>query len=314
MEFFKNAKAVRLRSHHNKYLTAEDDEESVSQNRDGTARQSRWTVVSCGGRRRRRRPHDPLQELLRPLPHRLKRAFPPRHDRLQGQANPPLHRHDSSVEWEPVRDGFQVRLKTPYGRFLRANGGLPPWRKLRHARHPHRTATQDWIIWEVDVVEILPSYSPAAVTAPPPLSLLSQSSSSVSDAASEPSSPPRDFSLSFSRQEPLAGSPPKPVGRTVYYCIADDAGNVDEAIKAPPLQFKGMSVKDLTSKLEEETGLSDIIVCTRNPLNAKQLHPLLLQLRPTTSPCTSSWYRPPPKTFVWEKEQMEAFPKVKEKI
>ncbi|CAA7399264.1 unnamed protein product [Spirodela intermedia] len=281
MEFFKNAKAVRLRSHHNKYLTAEDDEESVSQNRDGTARQSRWTVVSVvegggGGAGRTIRfkscygryltaSNEPF--LLGMTGCKVKQTLP-------------SHRHDSSVEWEPVRDGFQVRLKTPYGRFLRANGGLPPWRNSVTHDIPHRTATQDWIIWEVDVVEILPSYSPAAVTAPPPLSLLSQSSSSVSDAASEPSSPPRDFSLSFSRQESLAGSPPKPVGRTVYYCIADDAGNVDEAIKAPPLQFKGMSVKDLTSKLEEETGLSDIIVCTRNPLNAKQLHPLLLQLPP----------------------------------
>ncbi|MCI20033.1 hypothetical protein A2U01_0041194, partial [Trifolium medium] len=44
-------------------------------------------------------------------------------------------RLDSSVEWEPVR----------YGNFLIANGGLPPWRN---------SVTQDWILWDVDVLEI----------------------------------------------------------------------------------------------------------------------------------------------------------------
>lgn len=200
MEFFKNAKAVRLRSHHNKYLMAGDDEESVNQDRNGASRQARWTVEQAaeGG-----------AAAARTI--RLKSSF----GRYLTASNEPFllgmtgckvtqtlpsHRHDSSIEWEPVRDGFQVRLKTPYGRFLRANGGLPPWRNSVTHDIPHRTATQDWVLWEVDVVEILPSYSPAAVTAPPPLPPLSQSPS-FSDAASEPSSPPRDSSLSFSRQE-----------------------------------------------------------------------------------------------------------------
>ncbi|KAJ6845030.1 uncharacterized protein M6B38_290070 [Iris pallida] len=44
MELFKSAKAVRLRSHHNKYLVAEEDEESVRQDRSGSSRGARWTV------------------------------------------------------------------------------------------------------------------------------------------------------------------------------------------------------------------------------------------------------------------------------
>ncbi|KAI4311150.1 hypothetical protein MLD38_036068 [Melastoma candidum] len=61
----------------------------------------------------------------------------------------------SSLEWEPMRDGFQVRLKTKYGNFLRANGGLSPWRNSITHDIPHRSATRDWILWEVDVVEAL---------------------------------------------------------------------------------------------------------------------------------------------------------------
>ncbi|CAI0430124.1 unnamed protein product [Linum tenue] len=42
------------------------------------------------------------------------------------QTTPP--RLDTSVEWEPIREGVQVRLKTRHGQYLRANGGVPPWR------------------------------------------------------------------------------------------------------------------------------------------------------------------------------------------
>ena len=63
---------------------------------------------------------------------------------------------------EQSREGAHVKLKTRYGNFLRVNGVLPPWRNfLTHDIH-HRSVTEDWIIWDVDVLEI-------HVGNPPPL-------------------------------------------------------------------------------------------------------------------------------------------------
>ncbi|KAL5582395.1 hypothetical protein UlMin_014837 [Ulmus minor] len=148
MELFQKARVVRLRSHHEKYLLADDDEESVCQDRNGSVRNARWIVEfvehanvlrfkSCYGKYLTASNTPFLlgmtgKKVLQTTPRRL----------------------DSSVEWEPIREGFQVKLKTRYGQFLRANGGLPPWRNSITHDIPHRTATQDWILWDVDVVEI----------------------------------------------------------------------------------------------------------------------------------------------------------------
>uniref|UniRef100_A0A5B7AT17 DUF569 domain-containing protein n=2 Tax=Davidia involucrata TaxID=16924 RepID=A0A5B7AT17_DAVIN len=147
MELFQKAKTVRLRSHHDKYLIAEDDEENVCQDRDGESKNAHWTVEfvngdnflrfkSCYGKylTASNMPFLPGvtgRKVLQTLPKKM----------------------DSSVDWEPIRDGFQVRLRTRYGNFLRPNGGLPPWRNSVTHDVPHRNKTQEKILWDVDIVE-----------------------------------------------------------------------------------------------------------------------------------------------------------------
>ena len=77
-------------------------------------------------------------------------------------------------------------------------------------------------------------------------------------------------------------SPPKRDGRVIYYHVADDVGDIDESVESNTFAFKGHSVGELTRKLEEETGLEDIFVCSRSPLNGK-LYPLRLQLPPNNA-------------------------------
>lgn len=76
------------------------------------------------------------------------------------------------------------------------------------------------------------------------------------------------------------GSPPKLEGRTIYYHIADENGEVDdESVEGYSFTFRGNGVDELTRKFEEETGIEGIIMCSRSPLNGK-LYPLRLQLPP----------------------------------
>ncbi|WCJ21772.1 hypothetical protein M5689_003900 [Euphorbia peplus] len=277
MDLFNNAKAVRLRGHHDKYLHAEDDEESITQDRNGSSKNSKWVVEHVPG-------SDSIIRLKSCYGKYLTASNQPFLLGMTGRkALQTLPRRlDSSLEWEPVRDGAQVKLKTRYGNYLRANGGLPPWRNSVTHDIPHRTSTQDWILWDVDIVEIEVKSSRNQRPDPPEI----QHSDSLDfDSSSSPSSA-SVVSGSFSRQESTesnVSSPPKSEGRIIYYHVADEFGDFDDELgEAYSLHFKGTGVEELTRKLREETGLYEIIVCSRSPLNGK-LYPLRLQLPPNNA-------------------------------
>lgn len=242
MDLFNKAKTVRLRSRHDKYLWAEEDEETVGQDRDGVSKNAKWRVEFIQG--------SPLIRLKSCYNLYLTATDIPFLLGMTGkkvlQTLP--SRLDSSVEWEPIREGFHVKLKTRYGNYLRANGGPPPWRNKVTHDIPHRTATQDWVLWEVEVMEI--DFQPTPVVEkldPPPISA------------------------------------PKPDGRLIYYAIGDDNGHIEDGYEWPSFIFKGNDLHELTRKLEEEIGLQDIVVCSQHPSTGK-LFPLRLQLPPNNAP------------------------------
>ncbi|XP_062214294.1 uncharacterized protein LOC133915230 [Phragmites australis] len=295
MELFAQAKAVRLKSHHDKFLYADEDEVHVTQDRNGSSSNARWTVEQV--------PHSPGVLRLRS-----------RYGRYLTASNEPFllgmtgrkvlqtapARPDSSVEWEPVRDGFQARLKTRYGHFLRANGGLPPWRNSVTHDVPHRTATQDWVLWDVEIVQVLtpgpdradsaPASMPASPPAPelrkPPPPHAAHHRPSKSYAAPPPplehEAPPGPRLSKLESSDSFSAPLHKVEGRAIHYHIADDMGNVDDDTEGHSFIFNGSNLEELTHKLQEETNLDGIIICTRSPINGK-LTPLRLQLPPNNA-------------------------------
>ncbi|KAL3841021.1 hypothetical protein ACJIZ3_025612 [Penstemon smallii] len=299
MDLFHHAKAVRLKNSHDKYLTAEEDEESVTQDRNGSSKSAKWTVEFVDN-------SDTIIRLKSCYGKYLTASNQPFLLGMTGrkvtQSLP--KRLDSSVEWEPIKENGAVKLKTRYGQFLRANGGLPPWRNSVTHDIPHRTATQEWILWEVHVVEILPALSPVGKAEPP-----RKEDSSFASESSSPSTSHSSVSASFSRQESndsFVNSPPKGSdGRLIHFHIANEYGEIDEGFEELCITFKGSGVQELTKRLEAELGIDGITVCTRSPLNGK-LYPLRLQLPPNNA--TMHVVVVPPSTEVSQEEDKIAMP------
>ncbi|KAL5197360.1 hypothetical protein ABZP36_000872 [Zizania latifolia] len=307
MELFERARTVRLRSHHDKYLYAEDDESHVSQDRNASSPNARWLVEPV--------PNSPGVIRLRS-----------RYGRYLSASNEPFllgvtgrkvlqtlpYRLDSSVEWIPVRDGSHACLRTRYGNYLRANAGLPPWRNSVTHDVPHRHA--GWILWDVEVVQVLPSQAESSDPAPapadppppykPPSRSPSPSPSPVPTAALRPphqrSESPPPFRAHPPPPPPGYIAPPEPGlirlestesftvplhkvdGRAIHYHIGDDNGDITDDKEGHSFTFNGTSLEELLERLQEETGLKDVIICSRSPINGK-LMPLRLQLPPNNA-------------------------------
>lgn len=148
MEFFNEGKAVRLRSHLGKYLIADDDEETVQQSRNASSHKARWTVELAEGRFHVIRLRSCFGKYLTASDEPFLLGVTGKKV-LQAI---PITNGDRTVDWEPIREGIFVMLRAKLGgKFLRANGGTPPWRNSVTHDVPNRTATRDWVLWEVEM-------------------------------------------------------------------------------------------------------------------------------------------------------------------
>ncbi|XP_058193357.1 uncharacterized protein LOC131310386 isoform X2 [Rhododendron vialii] len=154
MERFHNAKAVRLRSNHNKFLSAKEDEISVAQDESGSLKNACWTVEFSSESKNKIYLKSCYGKYLTASNKRF----------LLGMTGRKILQMDgfldSSMEWQPMWEGNQVKLRTRNGKYLRANDNVWPWRDSVTHDVPYRTAKQDWILWDVDVVEIVSDQSP----------------------------------------------------------------------------------------------------------------------------------------------------------
>ncbi|KAK9052440.1 hypothetical protein SSX86_029069 [Deinandra increscens subsp. villosa] len=250
MEFFRKAKVVRLKSHHEKYLLAGSDGANVLQDRNGITNEANWVVEFVDG----------FNNVVRLKSVYGKYLTASEEQKMMGVSGRKVvqslpQKLNSSLDWEPIRDGFQVRLKTRYGNYLRANGGLPPWR--HSVTHDIPSRHQDWILWDVETVEAREEKPP-----PPPPDTIN------------PGPTPTEM------DDLLERVPVKNEGRMVYYRVVDDNGNVDDdAYEETSFAFKGRGLDDLTQDLEEQTVFKDANQDHTNPLNGK-LFPLRLALPP----------------------------------
>ncbi|KAG0500726.1 hypothetical protein HPP92_000798 [Vanilla planifolia] len=260
MELFQRARVVRLRSHNTKYLLAEHDKVHVCQGRDGSTLRARWEVELVGDGRSMIHLKSCYSKYLSASSENFLLGF----TGLKVLQTSPRCL-DSSIEWEPLRDSLHVKLKARAGYFLRANGGPPPWRNS--VTHDIPRLHHDWVLWEVDIVEIRTSSPPSA------------GSPTLSFSKNEPFSSSNSASSLNSSSSYTGSSPCKYDSRSIHYIVANSDGSIEDGAQVSTFNFKGNSVEELTHSLEEETELSHVVVCSRSPVNGK-LYPLRLHLPP----------------------------------
>ncbi|KAL9670311.1 hypothetical protein QQ045_007862 [Rhodiola kirilowii] len=286
LELFHNAKTVRLRSQNNKYLLAKDDEKYVHQGRHGSSsRSARWNVEFVEGTNMIR-----LRSCYEKYLTATEEPF------LKGMSGKKVlqtspEKLDSSVQWEPFREGTQVKLKTRYGNFLRANRGPPPWRNsITHDNIPRRTAMQDWILWDVEILDIIPNHDSKPENVGEEESeyesekAVSRTNSSASEndilysSESESESERKPVSSHNSSRLEISNSFQNE-GRLIYYSVAKNDIDADDIVEGPSINFKGNGLEELKQILAKKTGMQDFELCYRNAFSG-QLYPIKLKLPP----------------------------------
>lgn len=153
MEVFAKSKAVKLRSHLDKYLVASDDQETVRQSRNGSSstKKATWLVefVENKGNVIRLKSCYGKYLTASDIPFLLGMTGNKVLQTAREEKN-----MDWIFQWEPITDGFQFKFKSWCGKFLRANGGTPPWRNSLTHDEPHAGSTKNWILWDVESVDL----------------------------------------------------------------------------------------------------------------------------------------------------------------
>ncbi|XP_031488517.1 uncharacterized protein LOC116256318 [Nymphaea colorata] len=290
MEFFCEAEAVRLRSHNNKFLCVTDDGRSLRLSRNGNAKEAVWQVVCVS--------LDYRRPILR-LKSRAVGCFLKATDavalmrgiKVGGKVVPcwsdPM---DFSLDWEPRREGFQVVLMSrKNGGFLRPHSGPSPWRNAVTLDPSLSKATltavaiQQCFLWEVEPAdaEPAPSLLVSVFTSLAMDDQLGMRSSSDYEERSITSS--RSSTVGTETPGSLSSSTREPNERVISFTMMDHNETDEDDKQFSSITFQGNDVQDMTRKLEEATGLQDIIVCGKNPCDG-EVFPLRLPLPPGNLP------------------------------
>ncbi|RCV17034.1 hypothetical protein SETIT_3G186500v2 [Setaria italica] len=283
MEFFENARSVRLKSHLGTYLCAADDAEAVSHGYRRNSRGTVWTVEPVGDEYVRLQGQRGLY-LGADDPAAALDAATPSCGVVQGLPSTP---NDSAFLWTPRRELGErgagcLTLSGPLGRLLRASFGETP---RDNAVTLDFEVGQEESTWVVEVV-------PAEQAAPPPPPCRAQSCDARLEAATAmldtaSSAFVRLYSAKESRtklEEPPSIEEPlhMPSRRTIFHNTAREDGGVDDFDEGTwrYFTFDEQSLAALHRRLQEETKHKDFVVCRRSCGAAPRLFPVVLDLPP----------------------------------
>ncbi|XP_015868891.3 uncharacterized protein LOC107404353 [Ziziphus jujuba] len=148
MEFFPNGYVVRLRNHHKKYLFAKNDRETVGQDKHGSYNGTRWTVELVTGFNSVIRLKSCHGKYLTASDQPLILEGLGRSMKVVQTLPSPV---DSTIDWEPIRVGQHIRLKSrrhSVDSFLRGSGSL---RFYSVSHYPAQVDTdKDSLDWDVE--------------------------------------------------------------------------------------------------------------------------------------------------------------------
>ncbi|XP_024388378.1 uncharacterized protein [Physcomitrium patens] len=213
MEFFKDVHSVRLLTQNGKYLWAAEDRNSVALRRGENTYGVDWRVEVVPERNTIRL-KSVYDLYLKPSDYASALGFTGRKIR-QSFAS----KADSSLEWEPVRSDSCVKFTAKGDKFLRANGGVPPYRNTVTYDVPMRKSKQHEVLWTVVVVKLKDPLRLQLKNSP-------LASPTLYNAAKLKLSPPRISKVEISDHDQY--SPPEPVRRPQL------PRNPEPGVKYPP--------------------------------------------------------------------------------